>query len=94
MKKTLLYIFLLLPLITSAQVPLSITNAIDTALLNNFDILIAKSNTDINRISNSFGNAGGLPSINGTAGDNNSLYNLKQKTSSGIDITKNNVKSS
>jgi len=94
MKKTLLYIFLLLPLITSAQVPLSITNAIDTALLNNFDILIAKSNTDINRVSNSFGNAGGLPSVNGTTSDNNSLYNLKQKTSSGIDITKNNVKSS
>ncbi len=94
MKKTLLYIFLLLPLITSAQVPLSITNAIDTALLNNFDILIAKSNTDISRVSNSFGNAGGLPSVNGTASDNNSLYNLKQKTASGLDLTKDNVKSS
>lgn len=94
MKKTLLYIYLLLPLITSAQVPLSITNAIDTALLNNFDILIAKSNTDISRVSNSFGNAGGLPSVNGTASDNNSLYNLKQKTASGLDLTKDNVKSS
>jgi len=94
MKKTLLYIFLLLPLITSAQVPLSITNAIDTALLNNFDILIAKSNTDINRISNSFGMAGGLPIVSGTAGDNNSLYNLEQKTASGLNIKKDNVKSS
>jgi outer membrane protein TolC len=84
----------LLPYITGAQVPLTISNAIDTALKNNFDIQIAKNNTDINRINNTFGVAGGLPSVNATAGDNNSVYNLKQKTSSGLDISKNNVNSS
>ncbi len=35
-----------------------------------------------------------MPSVNAAAGDNNSLYNLKQKTSSGLDISKNGVTSS
>lgn len=94
MKRTLFYIFLLFPYIAGAQVPLTLTNAIDTALQNNFDIQIAKNTAEINKISNTFGVAGGLPSVNATAGDNNSVYNLKQKTSSGLDITKNDVKSS
>jgi|SRR5450759_445067 outer membrane protein len=94
MKRTLFYIILLLPCIAGAQVPLTLTNAIDTALQNNFDIQIAKNTAEINKISNTFGVAGGLPSVNATAGDNNSVYNLKQKTSSGLDITKNDVKSS
>lgn len=94
MKKILLYIFLLFHSFVSAQVPLTLKNAIDTALLNNFEIQIARNSAEINKISNSFGFAGGLPSINAAAGDNNSLYNLKQKTSSGLDITKNGVNSS
>jgi outer membrane protein len=94
MKKTLVYIFILFPLIAGAQVPLTLKNAIDTALQNNFDIQIAKNTVDINRINNTYGVAGGLPSVNASAGDNNSLYNLKQKTSSGLDITQNDVNSS
>ena len=94
MKQFLFCIFLLLTFITRAQVPITIASAIDTALLNNFDIRIARSNTEINTISNSYGMAGGLPSVYATAGDNNSLYNLKQKTSSGININKSNVNSS
>ena len=94
MKKTLFYIFLLFPLVAEAQVQMTLKNAIDTALQNNFDIQIAKNSYQITRISNSFGVAGGLPSVNATGTDNNSLYNLKQKTSSGINTTKNNVNSS
>ncbi len=94
MKKVLIYVFLLLPDITGAQVSLTLSNAIDSALKNNFDIQIAKNNTEINKINNTFGVAGGLPSVNITAVDNNSLYNLNQKLSSGIDISKNNVNSS
>jgi outer membrane protein len=94
MKKILIYIFILLPYISMAQVPLTISNAIDTALKNNFDIQLAKVNTQINIINNTYGVAGGLPSVNATATDNNSVYNLKQKTSSGLDITKDNVNSS
>jgi outer membrane protein TolC len=74
-----------------AQQPLTIVNAIDIAIVNNFDIRIAKNNTEISKINNSFGVAGGLPTVGITASDNNSLYNLDQKLSSGVDITKSNV---
>ncbi len=94
MKKGLLYILLLLPYITDAQVPLTLTSAIDTALKNNFDIQIAKNYTEINKISNTYGVAGGLPSVNASAGDNNSLIDLKQRTSSGLNISQNNVRTS
>jgi outer membrane protein len=94
MKKGFIYIFLLLSFGTSAQVPLTLTNAIDTAFKNNFDIRIARNNTEIERISNTYGMAGGLPLVTGTAGDNYSVTNLKQKTSSGINISKSNVNSS
>lgn len=94
MKKTLFHIFLLFPLVTGAQVQLTLKNAIDTALQNNFDIQIAKNTYQVNKVSNTFGMAGGLPSVNATGSDNNSVYNLKQKTSSGLNTTKNNVNSS
>jgi len=74
-------------------VPVTIANAIDTALKNNYDIRIAKNNSEIGKINNTYGMAGGLPSVNASAGDNKSVLNLQQKTSSGIDISKNNVNS-
>lgn len=93
MKKGFIYILLLLSFNAMAQVPLTLNNAIDTALNNNFDIQIAKNNTEITKINNTYGVAGGLPTVNGNAGDNFSLTNLKQKTSSGINISQNDVNS-
>src|SRR5512133_3297117 len=94
MKKGLLYIMILLTLNSRAQVPVTLTAAIDSALKSNFDIRIARVNSTISKVSNTYGMAGGLPSLNGSATDNKSLINLKQKTSSGLDITKNGVNSS
>ena len=94
MKRYAIFILLLFSLNVGAQVHITLADAIDSALMSNFDIRIAKVNTRINTVNNTFGVAGGLPSINGSASDNNSLNNLKQKTSSGLDITKNNVNSS
>jgi outer membrane protein TolC len=93
MKRVLIYLFLLLPFNLLAQQTLNLNNAIDTALKNNFDILIAKNNTEISKINNKFGVAGGLPTISATAGDNNSLYNLNQKLNTGDEIVRNNVSS-
>jgi outer membrane protein TolC len=80
-------------MIAAAQVRVTIKDAIDTALKNNYDIRIAKNNSEIGKINNTYGVAGGLPSVNASAGDNKSVLNLQQKTSSGIDISKNNVNS-
>ncbi|MDP4266644.1 MAG: TolC family protein [Bacteroidota bacterium] len=70
---------------------MTLKNAIDIALKNNFDIQIARKNTDINRLNNSYGIAGGLPSINGTAGDNSSSSNIDQQLSSGSEIISKNA---
>jgi outer membrane protein len=92
-KICLIFFLLMLSYKAGSQIPITLTNAIDSALENNYDIRIAKINTRINTVNNSFGMAGGLPSVNATASENNSAYNLEQKTSSGLDIKKNNVNS-
>ena len=94
MKKFLIYMLILLPFISEAQIPLTIANAIDTALRNNFDIQIAKNNTEIGRISNTYGNAGGLPSINATNSESRSVVGLNQQLSSGVNTSKTNVNNS
>jgi len=83
-----------LPAFSWSQVSLSLNSAIDTALKNNFEIQIARNNTEISRINNSYGNAGGLPAVNINASNNNSLYNLNQKLNNGTVITKDNVTNS
>jgi len=94
MKRGLLYFILMFSLNAGAQVQITLTNAIDSALKSNFDIRIARVNTDISRVGNTYGMAGGLPSLNGSAADNRSVLNLKQKTSSGINISQKNVNNS
>src|SRR5664279_4716204 len=93
MRKLFFYIFLLFPCVAIAQVPITLINVIDSALSSNFDIRIARIKTDISKVGNTYGMAGGLPSLNGSAADNKSVLNLKQKTSSGININKKNVNS-
>jgi outer membrane protein len=93
-KLNLVYVLLLVSFHAGAQVRITLTDAIDSALMSNFDIRIAKIITRINTVNNTYGVAGGLPSVNASGSDNNSVNNLKQKTSSGINITKDNVKSS
>ncbi len=68
----------ILPAIVQAQQPFSLQNAVDTALRNNFDIRIARNNLEMAKISNSFGVAGGLPSISASATDNISLTRTNQ----------------
>ena len=91
MKKFLINIFLFLPIITWAQQSLSLKDAIDAALKNNFDIQIARNNAEISKINNSFGMAGGLPLVNISTADNQSYSSLNQKLSNGSEINKNNV---
>ena len=68
---------------------LTLRNAIDMALENNFDIKIARNNEDIADIQNNWGNAGRLPTVSGGAGLNYSSNNLKQKLTNGTEIIRN-----
>ena len=69
----------------NAQQTMTLKNAIDTALKNNFDIQIAKNNVEISKDNNTFGMAGGLPTISAGAGDNASLSNIDQKYNGGTE---------
>lgn len=90
MKKIILCI-LLFPLVVNAQQVITLKNVIDTTLKNSFDIQIAENNLQIARNNNSFGVAGGLPSVSANASDNGTVNNIYQKYSSGANTDLNNV---
>jgi outer membrane protein TolC len=74
-----------------AQELLTVEQAINMALKNNFDIQIAKNDAEIASRNNTVGNAGMLPRVNGTVSDNYTLNNLNQQFTNGTEINKNNV---
>jgi outer membrane protein len=79
---------------TSAQEILTIEQAMSIALENNFEIKIAKNNTEINETNVTLGNAGMLPKATASIVDNNSITNSTQVrqdgTSTSLDNAKNN----
>ena len=90
--KNLYFLFLLLlPFSGAAQPLLSLKNAIDTTLVNSFDIRIAGNNVEISKINNAYGVAGGLPLISATATDNQSISKVNQKLNSGTEIARTSV---
>ncbi len=82
-KATILLLMLSIPFITEAQQQLTLRNAIDTALRNNYDIQISKNYAEIARMNNTYGVAGGLPYVSANAGDNASSTTIKQKFNDG-----------
>ncbi len=74
-------LFLFLPI--SAQEKLSIEEAIQIAVKNNYDILIAHNDADIARINNTPGNAGMLPSLQLGGSGNYSVADVKRDLASG-----------
>lgn len=91
MKKLLLFVFLL-SIKASAQ-QLSLKDAINIALKNSYDIQIAKNNVEISSINNHISIAGGLPTISGSAINQESIINLNQKLNSGTEISRNGAAS-
>ena len=79
---------MILPFLGKSQQLMTIQHAIDTALLNNFDIRIAKNEVDMARMNNTYGMAGGLPYVTANAGDNASVTTINQDKSDG---TKTNI---
>ena len=71
-------LFLLLPFISPAQQPLTLHEAVATALKNNLGMQIANNNINIADINNSYGMAGGLPVVAATASDVEQVNSLKQ----------------
>lgn len=77
--KYTMFILFLIPFLLSAQPPLSMHDAVATALKNNLGIQIANNNINIADINNSYGVAGGLPVVTATGTDVEQLSSLKQE---------------
>jgi outer membrane protein TolC len=88
MKKILLYLALFSPIVGLSQPTITLKSAIDTTLKNSFDIQIAANNLEITKGNNSFGVAGGLPSLNISLSDNQSYISVNQELYTGDKINK------
>ena len=96
MKKVILNLSLIIffPLITFAQNVLTVDEAVNIALKNNFDILVARNNADIDKINNTRGNAGMLPNLAINGSDNYSPgSNIEQKLPGGTSSSTSNSQS-
>ncbi|MFA6767629.1 MAG: TolC family protein, partial [Parabacteroides sp.] len=81
MKKVLC--FLLFFSIGMQAQTLSLQQAIDQALKKNFNILVSRSNANIDKLNNTRGNAGMLPTVTLNGSGEVSYNNIHQKLSSG-----------
>jgi outer membrane protein TolC len=89
-KTFLLFIVLTIPFVGKAQQQLTLRNAVDTALRNNFDIQISKNYVEIATMNNTYGVAGGLPYVSAVAGDNGSITTQNQNFSDGTESNVSN----
>jgi outer membrane protein len=67
---------------------LTLREAVEIALKNNYNIVLAKNNNAIAQNNTTIGNAGFLPSVSGDISQNNSIQSIKQTRSDG---TVNNI---
>lgn len=73
----------------SAQQPLSLDEAIQTALRKNLNLEIQRNEVTASQIQNTYGVAGGLPTVSGTANDQAQVTDIYQKLSTGTIIKRN-----
>lgn len=78
--------------IVNGQDTLRLENAITTALKNNFDIRLGNNDVAIARNNVNIGNAGMLPTLGGTFGENGSRQNTTQTRSTGAEIEARGVR--
>lgn len=83
-------IFVFLAFCAEAQKIMTVDEAVQIALKNNFDILVARNDADIAKRNNTAGNAGMLPEVQIGGSGNYELNNVHQELSSG---TTNNYSS-
>jgi outer membrane protein len=78
LKNKVIYIILLFPLWVTGQDSLSLKKAIEIGLQKNYDIQLTAKNVEINKLLNSWGEAGRLPQVNVSTGQNNNLSDQRK----------------
>lgn len=85
--------FVFIPKVMGQEV-LTVDQAVQIALKNNYDIKIAANELNVDKVNNSIANTGMLPEVNGTLSKNNSIQNSRQVQANGdvreLDNAKNN----
>ncbi len=69
----------------TAQKAITVDDAMSTAMINNFDILVSRNDADIAKVNNTAGNAGMLPTVAITGSANYGLSNSTQKLATGVE---------
>lgn len=87
----LIFMIFLVPCLAGAQDTLTLEQAVEMGLKNNYDILIEKKNQAIDENNVHLGNAGFLPTLDIDATQTNSVTNTKQDFLSGETINRNNA---
>jgi len=82
---TFILIFLSVFSAAKAQKLVTVDDAVQIALKNNFDILVARNNADIDKVNNTRGNAGMLPTLQVNGSGTYQLSNVHQELTSGSD---------
>ena len=79
MKKLLLFVCCAVAINGFSQRKMSLADVINQALKNSYDIQLVQNNIEISTIANTYGFAGGLPVVTGTASDNEQITSINQK---------------
>ena len=87
-KQSLLMVCLLMHGVCMSQQRLLLDEAINIALKNSYDIEVARNKVTATEINNSYGVAGGLPVVSGTASDQERINTVNQKISTGETINR------
>lgn len=93
MKKCFFTILLFTSAAVSAQRELSLRAAIDSALKNNLDLAIARTDIEAAAVTNHISIAGGVPTINATINSQEQVTAVNQKLNSGQEINRNSAAS-
>jgi hypothetical protein len=89
MKKFVVFVAVSIAKMAVAQLPLSLHDAQQRALQYNYEVQMVRNSTNASRIENTYGNAGGLPSVDLNLRDQESLTDIDQKFSNGTEISRN-----
>ncbi|MFM2135767.1 MAG: hypothetical protein RL021_1167 [Bacteroidota bacterium] len=86
--KKILFFFLAFTAGAYAQPSLSVRDAMDLAIVRNYDLQIARNTAEEFRLNNSPGNAGAFPSVEFNARDRQSRFDVAQDFSNGTQISR------
>jgi len=88
MKKSSIVLLVALVNTVYGQVPLSLYEAQQTAVRKNYKVQLARNAAEVNRLENTYGNAGGLPTVGLSMRDQESLTDIDQEFSNGTKISR------